>query len=243
MRWFTLAISVPEDRIYANEARKILAANAPDNFPQELLHYGSDGVPVKGLAKVRFGSKKSTILIHAIGGAASALLRAESLNVLTLYEKHYGRDLDMQTSGGVFEKTTKTKMMRYRIPALILQQDPAQYKRIKDDLDNPDCPAATELAAQKIRDGLVRQFEDIGFYLEDHEFSVSGVTIKGNESGKFVPIEIKPGVFGLCAKNVEFRSNLSLNGPWHVGHLTSRGYGLILAGKAHADRLANREPA
>ena len=228
MRWFTLAISVPDERIYADQARKILASNAPENFPQDLLHYGPDGIPHKGLAKIRFGARKGTILVHAIGGPASALLRAESINILSCYEKHYGRDLDMQTSGGVYDKAIQSKMTRYRIPTLILQQSPAAYKRIKADLELPGTPAATEMAAEKIRDGLVRQFEDLGFYLEDYEFAVSGVEIKGNDTGKFVPVEIKPGVFGLCAKNVEFTSNLSLHGPWHVGHLTSRGYGLIL---------------
>jgi len=232
MRWLTLSISVPEERVFAGQARKILAGQAPENFPAELFHYREDGLPVKGLAKIRFGARKGQVLIYAIGGPASALLRAEAMNVLALYEGHYGETLTMQITGGVFQKSVKPKLRPYRIPALILQQDPAQYKRIKADLDQPDCPAATELAAQKIRDGLIRQFEDIGFYLEDYEFSVSRVKIEGYEDGsKFVPVEIKPGVFGLCAKNVTFLSDLELNGPWHVGHLTARGYGLVLKGK------------
>lgn len=235
MRWLTLIISVPEQRVYAEQARKILAAEAPENFPPELFHYRENGVPIKGLAKIRFGARKGEILLHAVGGPASAFLRQEAMNVLAAYEAHYGETLSMQITGGVYQKSVKPKLRPYRISSLILQQDPAQYKRIKDDLDKPDCPAATELAAQKIRDGLVRQFEDIGFYLEDYEFSVSRVKIEGFDGSKFVPVEIKPGVFGLCAKNVTFFSDLELNGPWHVGHLTSRGYGLILKGKAHVE--------
>jgi hypothetical protein len=45
--------------------------------------------------------------------------------------------------------------------------------------------------------------------------------------GESVPVEIKPGIPAAAFKNLTFCMNLELTGPWAVGKLRSRGYGLI----------------
>ncbi|AJF08226.1 type IV CRISPR-associated endonuclease Csf5 [Geoalkalibacter subterraneus] len=230
MRWQTLSIKTPEDTLRPDQARKILAAQTGTDLPPQILHYKKDLHPASGLSPFRFGARRGTVLLHAVGNQACAQLRPSSEMIIAAFESHYGRAIDSQITNGVFNKN-RGHLKKFCIPYLILQQHPNVYKRIKDDLQTPECPKATALAEQKIREGIVRQYEDMGMYLEDHEYALYEVKIRGNDHGRFVPIAIKPGVFGLAARNVEFFSDLSFTGPWHVGHLVSRGYGLILPAK------------
>lgn len=226
MRWQTLKIKLPEgEAMRAEQARKVLAANIGPEYPQEILHY-RDGQPMPGLSPFRFGAYRNSVELHAVGFDAVVLLSQQLTATVEAFSRHcFGKPLDFSVRHGIYQYRASEKLRPYKIPFLLLQTHSTVHRRIRDDED-----AATEQAQQLISEGILRQYELLGIGVNEYDIQVCATEIKGNATGKLVPIEIKPGVYGLTAKNVTFLSNLELAGPWHVGGLASRGFGRVLKG-------------
>jgi len=227
VRWQTLKIKLPEGAVMrAEQARKVLAANIGPEYPQEILHY-RDGQPMPGLSPFRFGAFRNTVELHAVGFDAATLLSRQLTSTVEAFSTHFGKALDFSVQQGVYQYRVTDRLRPYKIPFLMLQTHSTVHRRICDDED-----AATEHAQQLILDGMIRQYEILGVGVNEYDIQVCATKINGNATGKLVPVEIKPGIYGLVAKNVTFLSNQELAGPWHVGGLASRGFGRILKGRA-----------
>lgn len=225
MRWQTLKIKLPEgEAMRAEQARKVLAANIGPEYPQEILHY-RDGQPMPGLSPFRFGAYRNSIELHAVGFDAVVLLSQQLAATVDAFSTHFGKALDFSVRQGVYQFRASEKLRPYKIPFLLLQTHSTVHRRIRDDED-----AAAEQAQQLIVDGIIRQYELLGIGVNEYDIQVCATKINGNGTGKLVPVEIKPGIYGLVAKNVTFLSNQELAGPWHVGGLASRGFGRISKG-------------
>ena len=223
---YAVDLPLPENGgIDATVVRAKIAAQmemSPEyGFDRRIFHYTPDKHPAAGVSPFRFGGGKS-FRIYASGEDAVQLLSAEAHKVTRLLELAYGVELCERRRTGIYSAGINPTLQTFRIPSLVLQQSPNQYRKLMT--MNP--AEREEWIGGLILKGLANQFRTLGltFELDDPMFVFGDVSVGGGYS----PIEVKPGIYFLSARRVTFRANIRLEGPYHVGHLVSRGYGAIL---------------
>lgn len=228
-KWMDLAIPLPVDTVDPNVVRKLLAAvndNAPpaEQIPSTIFNYHPGGRPISGVSPFTFGGGR-VFHIYASGNEAVDLLGAEGYKIVKLLERAYGVPLNEKRNTGFYGVQVTPRLQDYRVPMMVLQQSLRQHK----DLMALDQPGIQQFVADKIRQTLGRHFcrLDLPVGMEDPEVVLGDVTINGD----IHPVEVKPGVYFLAAREVSFRANLNLHGVFHVGHLNSRGYGRVFTGR------------
>lgn len=228
-KWMDLQIKLPIQKVDPSAVRRRLAA-ASDGAPDQLklspaiFHYSPDGRPLSKMSGIRFGGGRE-FHVFAAGNEAVGLLGAEGHKIVSLLEKSYCGDAIEKRTTGVYDVRPAGKLLDYRIPMMVLQQSPAQYRAIME----ADEKGKVTYAENKIRCDLDRQFAALGLAVEmdDPDVLMGDVKIDGD----IHPIEVKDGVWFLAAREVSFRTNLDMKGVFHAGHLISRGYGLIFHGR------------
>ena len=190
-------------------------------FDPAIFHYNKDKHPSKGVSPFRFAGGKN-FRIYAVGDDAVRLLNAEAHKITRLLELAYGTDLLEERRVGMFDAGIDRSLKTFYVRSLVLQQDPAHHKKLM----------AMEAGAREawidslIRRGLAKQLRklEIPFEIDDPMLVMGDIKVNGGYSS----VEVKPGIFFMAANKVTFRANLRLEGPFHVGHLISRGHGAIL---------------
>lgn len=229
-KWLDISVSLPNVKRGINPSivRKRLAATsdtAPTNLKisTEIFNYNSTGTPLSGLSPFRFGGG-SVCHFYAIGDDAVGLLNNEGDKVIKLLEMSYDTKLFEQRKVSPYCVTHTNRLLHYRIPMMVLQQSPIQYRQIM----SMDSSGKDAFVQEKIKAGLEQHFRFLGLPVEID----SSETVFGDVSitGDIHPVEVKPGVWFLAAREISFRTNLDLEGIFHVGHLVSRGYGQIFKG-------------
>lgn len=240
-RYMDLMVRLPKDtRAYPNELRKILAAEndkASERYKlsPEIFHYRQGaGGEIKAktqFSPFRFGAGAGTFHLYAVGADAVDLLEEQGHRVTRLLGQHYGEPLFEKRYHGIFELQPSNRLRRYFVASLAFQESPEQHQAIAEDARAGRVSAQIEAMIEaQIRKGISRQYAMLGRSLSDRDWLMGNIEVDGiNGGSRFVPVEVKPGVYFLSARGVSFRANLNLQkGPWHVGHLASRGMGRVL---------------
>jgi len=212
--------------------RKLAAQNdsAPDGLkiPSAIFNYDRPGHTINHRSAVRFGGGKM-FRLFACGNDAVKMLSEEGHKIVRLLSMAYGSaDLCEQRKSGIYQIEIAPKLRSYRIPMMVIQRDPSDYR----DFTSADAKGKLAYIEALIRTDIGRSLETAGSTLEiDDPSIVFGET---EVSGDIHPIEVKPGVWFLAAREVSFRINLDIKGPVHLGYLISRGYGQVFAGAQRA---------
>lgn len=228
-KWMRLSVSLPGTAVVdPSVVRRRLAAqndNAPGGarVSSEIFNYNDQGYPLDRRSQIRFGGGKR-FQVTACGDDAVNLLAEEGHKIVRLLSLSYCADLCEQRETGRYEVSFASKLLTYRVPMMVIQQNPKEYGVLMG-VDHAGKEAFVEA---KIRKGLdlALKVAGSGIDLGHPEVVLGDVAI----SGDIHPIEAKPQVFFLAAREVCFRSNLNIKGPIHVGHLISRGYGQVFRG-------------
>lgn len=230
----TLSIHVPEEVLYGDQARKVLAQAAEllpehQSVPAEIFHYSANSQhPKTGTSPFRFGGGRGRFLIHAIGEEAVDELSACGHLITKALGRHYGGPLKETRQVKDVFLDVSSRLETFRVPFMVIQGNAREFELLtpaaKEGLVTPE---VLSLVEKKIRRGIDKQYSLYGAELNEDDYILGDVEIQGNKGGKFVPVSVGNGVYWLAAKEVRFTTNLQLAGPWHVGHLISRGYGRI----------------
>lgn len=225
-KWLDFSVTLPGNQIVdASKVRARLAAtvdaNPAHSFNPAIFNYSEDGRPLQGVSPFRFGGGKQ-FHIYAVGDEAVGILNAEGHKITSLLGESYGNLLCEQRKSGIFGARLTGGLNRFRIHLLVLQQKPSHYKKLMA----MSAADRNEYADTLIRQGLAEHFRKMGVPLElDDPQLILGDTQINDD---VFPVQVKPDIWFLTAKNVTFRANLELSGIYHAGHLVSRGYGRIL---------------
>lgn len=225
-KYIDLSVALPlEKGVHAPHVRKRLAAmgDACESSLQlspKLFHYAESGHAITKFPLIRFGGGKS-FHIYGIGDEVIDFINSESTKVIKLLERAYNTELYEQRVVMPFNIKLSPRLLEYKIPNMVLQQSPYQYKKIMA----MDAVEKNKYTESKIKSGLQHHmdFIDSAIDMDSSQTILGDVKINGD----LIPVEVKPGVWFLSAKNVTFRTNLDLQGIFHVGHLISRGFGKI----------------
>lgn len=227
--------------IYPDMARKIvaLACNglpvnpaifARDEQGKTLQgRFGDDrkgegfGIP----SPIVFDGGLGFIRIYGIGKTGSDLLTDQAMTLVAALSKHFNSPFRMEFKQGDCSLKMSQPFM-YGIRRLVVAKKSHQLNHFFG-------VSATERASEikkEILRGLISTArwldKDLGgqSMLESQIPSENSIILDVLE-GESVPVEIKPGIPAAAFKNVVFCTNLDINGPWSVGKMRSRGYGLV----------------
>lgn len=228
-KWMKVSVALPGvTAVDPSTVRRRLAAqndNAPEKIriPADIFNYNDSGHPLSRRSQIRFGGGKQ-FQIFACGDEAVDTLAAEGHKIIKLLSLSYHADLCEQRETGRYDISLAKRLLTYRIPMMIIQQAPKEHKALVG-MDEIEKETFIE---EKIRKGINLAMAAIGSELDlSHPEVLLGDVVVG---GDIHPIEAKPQVFFLAARDVSFRTNLDIKGPVHVGHLISRGYGQVFRG-------------
>jgi hypothetical protein len=208
--------------------RETLAAS--NAFPGRLFHYLDNGYQSPKFVDIRFGKGRGRApRIVAIGEEAGRDLYPLVAHIGKIAGEQLGcgKSFDTHLRTGLLEIHESKRLIEYFIPKFAFQQKPYIYKKFESPARANK--ASTEMLRyidDRIKLGIRRQAEFAGIVsqLEECQWIQGDVAVNGD----IHPVEIKTGRYCLVARNVSFRSNLNLTGPWACGILTARGYGEIL---------------
>lgn len=231
--------------IYPDVARKMVA-QACDQLPIDPAIFGRDahGKPLTGRMgddrkgegfgeppAIVFDGGKGFIRLYGVGRRGSAVLTEQAMVVYLALCKHLGGPIRMEFNEGI-TALQMSKPILYSMRRMVITKNPAKLSHFF----RVSAMERSEEIKQEILRGLIgsARWHDQA----DDEAGADGVPLEARIpsetsllldvlEGESVPIEIKPGVPGAAFKNLTFCTNLDLTGPWSVGKLRSRGYGLI----------------
>ena len=227
--------------IYPDVARKIVAEACngvsinPAIFARDAQgktlqgRYGDDrqgegmGVP----SSIVFDGGLGFIRLYGIGQSGSDLLSDQAMLLITALSKHFGGPFRMEFKEGNCSLKMSQPFM-YTIRRLVMAKKAYQ-------LDHFFGVSAVDRAAEvkkEILRGLVSTARWLDEDLEGQSMLESQIPHEDSIlldvlEGESVPVEIKRGIPAAAFKNVTFCTNLDISGPWSVGKMRSRGYGLV----------------
>ncbi len=237
-KWMEVTLSIPPG--YLNSPRKfreILAftngqADPQDQIDSRIFHYtfneNGKKVPIASIPMIRFGARAGKPQIYAIGDESIEILNTEVSKIVRLMEQHYRVSIDEQRITKPFRTGHKGTLASYWTPIMVFQGEPRQHKRFVDELQkNIASEALFTFITEKITRSIERQCLALGFDPHEEGYVIGDVKINGD----ILPIKVKDDIYALSAKDLSFRTSLDLTGgPWHIGHLSAKGYGRIYPG-------------
>lgn len=226
IRFCDLSLTAPEKNISPSQFRHIVASHAEEALIDPILfNYRDANRTIRSKPRFQFDRDKTGRLhIFGFGDAAVAHLRKESCKVVDVVEKHFGTTVSENFN--VRDYKVGIGLAEYYIPLLVFQEALADHARFAKDCKRGIVTAELTSFVEKKIERSLRAFcklSGLDLDLED-EVMIGDVKL----STKFVPVQVRPGVFFLANKDVRFSSNLDIEGPVFVGHLTSRGFGKMM---------------
>ena len=219
--------SVSPDRFRKKVTSLAKKYNRP--LPPGLFNFDDHGKSLNQLAAIRFGAGRGHGRIDAIGAEATALLDTVAPQITAMFkEDQEGPITERQYRGEVTAEQVDS-LRRYQVRRIVLAKPPGGSRSKKAEQQrqwlerNPnDKSGLAAIIKAKIQDGLVAQATAFGIALPD-DFLLGTIGVDSIGTIPFMGRERR----GIVAKKTTFQSNLKLVGPWHVGYLQTRGYGLI----------------
>jgi hypothetical protein len=226
LRFCDLSLTAPEKKISPSQFRHIVASHAGEaGIDPVLFNYRDENHTMNIKPRFQFDRDNTGRLhIFGFGDAAVAHLRKESCKVVEVIEKHFGTTVSENFN--VRDYKIGIGLAEYYVPLLVFQEALADHARFAEACKKGVVtPGLTSFVERKIERSL-REFCRISGLDQELENDVMIGDVR--LSSKFVPIQVRPGVFFLGNKDVRFSSNLDIEGPVFVGHLTSRGFGKMM---------------
>jgi hypothetical protein len=227
-----VAISLPEGKTLFRYCQpRDLVAKVGDHisnqdFVKHLLWVTEARVPRPGLSPFRFSSARRGhgLEIVALGSQAiSALLENGHLLSKAVAGHFQQNQILEQRQLGQCEIAPSPRLVRYFVCRMIVQKDHYETRfKSEEQAHRTGTPSQfllTHVAGLIERD-LIRQAE-LMFLDVPEDLRVSDV-----ELANFKPHKLVTKRSCLSAQ-VAFTLNYTLKGPWAVGHLASRGFGVI----------------
>mgnify|MGYP007051628692 FL=1 len=199
-----------------------------ERFDLEIFNRTEEG-PIDGLAPVRIGGTFREIVIYGVGEAGVSLLQDNVEKISRLLTKHFGgcpgerRRMD---SCAIHERED---MLSYLLPICVFQRNNFDSYREAFQQSRFADPLILNKLRQTILSGIQRQA--LMLQSDTPEFEIYNLSVE-----RLTPIEVKNGRFNLCAK-ARFVAPVYMKGPWHVGHLCSRGFGQIFLERKHRTKV------
>ena len=228
-KWMKLSIPLPGvTSVNPSVVRRRLAAQSDAAPASQQVHcsvfnYGDRG-PLDKRPAIRFcGGKQFNVV--ACGDAGVELLRQEGNKIVDLLALTYHSDfLSEQRTLGKYEVSINDRLLTYCVPMMIIQRHPKEHKALVK-----MTPAErVTFVDERIRKDFAEALNAVGSEIDlDHPQVLLGDT---TISGVVVPVEVKPGLLCLAAREVSFRTNLDITGPVNLGHFISHGYGQLYKG-------------
>lgn len=230
-KWMELTLSTPSQLIGNPRHFRELLACASDNAAESekinpaIFHYQDekDAKPLNSMPTVRFGQKGLYPQLYAIGNESIKLLNEEAPKIIDAFEKHFKTSVTENRITRLFTVPLLSRLASYRIPLMVLQGNKRHHNKFINIKDEGITEKHLDFITRKISAGIERQIHFIDPLFDLDDFIVGDCKVNGD----ILPIKGKPGLYFLAAKDVEFRCNILLEGPWHVGHLISKGHGRV----------------
>lgn len=214
---------------------EIFARQADGKTIQRVFGHTADGEGFGAIPSICFGGGNGLIRLYGIGKSGRQILTESAGTILTAvsallnntpcrFEVKSGDCEIGDPDGGGF-----------KIRNLVVAKKRYQYAEFAEKR-MPTLVEMTPLIKRAIVRGIIGQAmmldEETGSRHADRLPTDDMLDIKIFE-GKPVFMPTKAGKKGcvLGVQDLVFSMNLSLSGPWFVGHLRSRGFGLIQSGK------------
>lgn len=246
--------SLKDDIVYPEEARRLVAlACDGKNIAPEIFNRDASGKTRQGAfghtadgegygkpPLVMFGGGKGLIRLYGLGATGSELLLSQSPRIATALSEHLKTAYRFTIQQGqcriLGDDGPLLRPVSYRIKTLVIAKKRPDIDAILQG-DQPTLEKLTPFIERHIVRGIIGQSR----FLDDDCATpvVREGAIPRDETlairvtaGKpcWVPIVVKDGrnsVHALGVRNLEFSMRLSLDGPWAVGALRSRGFGMI----------------
>ena len=206
-----------------------LAKKYDHPLPPGLFNFGEDGQSLNQLAAIRFGAGRGLGRIDAIGSEATALLDSVAQQITDMFREEQELPVTDRQYRGEVTAVRVDSLHQYQVRRIVLAKPSGGGRSKKADqqrqwLENHpnDKSGIAAIIKTKIHDGLVAQATAFGIALPD-DFLLGAIDVDSIGPIPFTGRESR----GIIAKKTTFQSNLKLTGPWHVGYLQTRGYGLI----------------
>lgn len=248
--WRQLIIPLYEtslEHAHGMDVRRLLAKLNADNprLPLDLFNYEEKGRTYTGLSPYRFAASKGIFSLTAIGGGSVFTLENAAADVVGMLSGHVQKDLSYEWRIGEARISLNAYRSRYAICKMIVQNSQSLSgaaghvnKKRGEALRSGgvDHPLVKEWVRLAIERNLMRQ-SDLLFaeYPENDEIEFSVTHI-----GKMAPVKVKDRVSRMAAFDVEFETNLEIQGVWHAGSLISYGYGFIRKVRSEKARNTSR---
>jgi len=198
-----------------------------DDLRGALMHMDEEGKSRGSLSPVRFGARaQNVITVSVVGSSACEYFLRNSHRLTLALCDYFHTSVEERRHFGATKIEDTGRWFSYHIPAFVWQRGPViSQDLVAAVMANAISDAALlEVVEDQLRIGIERQCDLIGvdipelLMLEIKLLSLFPVAV-GKGTKRF-----------FSAAKLDFRSNIHLLGPWHVGRLCGRGYGLILPG-------------
>lgn len=212
-------------------------ARQPDGKTlQRVFGHTADGAGYGAVPSVCFGGGNGLIRLYGMGQRGATVLAVSGITILTAITQFYDNTpCRVETRSGACEMGPPNGSI-FRIRNLVVAKKRYQYAPFADK-GVPSLTDITPLIKTAISRGLMGQAmtldEETGSQLARQMPTDDMLDIRVFD-GQPVFMPTKRGQKGcvLGVHNLLFTMNLSLAGPWFVGHLRSRGFGLIQSGRS-----------
>jgi hypothetical protein len=231
-QWMDLTINDlnVNQTIYSDNLRHILAKQnelAEDHYKiDEKVFHHSDGHPnTSTYPFFRIFANGKTGHVYAVGEEAVEYLQANAHKISRMISMFLGQPVPEHRYSGVYQLHMIPYLLDYYIPTMVINNSAKVFSKIKDDLKkNILTTKIIQMVEDKIRKDILDHTVIMNTPVAE-DFTLGDLKIE-----KIMGMPVKKGQCNrtvVLAKNVQFRAGLKIEGIIHVGHLKSRGYGLV----------------
>jgi len=225
---------IPGDpRLHKTSDSRALVAKVLDGRSQDLdlvralMHVDDAGKNRGSLSPVRFGARaQNVITLNVVGSSACEYFLRNSHRLTMALSEYFGCSIEESRHFGPTTIEDTGRWFSYHIPAFVWQRGPVISEDLVEAVKaNAITDAALlEVVEDQLRIGIERQCDLIGVDIPE-------LLMFELKLFRLFPVPVGKGTKRyFAAATIDFRSNVHLLGPWHVGRLCGRGYGLILPG-------------
>lgn len=226
--------------IFGTEVRSALKRawhNDHQLFPAELFNYEDPEHTFTAQPTIRFGGGPGCGRIYALGQDAMDLLSAHQETIAEVFGAHLRDTVQSRLLTGECSAQPTSSPQHYIVRKLVAQPAGDTGFEIARRAKAGELPLAEQirLAEFLVTRGLEEQSQMLGL----PKLALEGLSITSING--FRPVQIEHPIYRLALQDVRFTLNHRLTGPWHVGFLRARGYGLLQEGRRpHEQRNGRR---
>lgn len=200
-------------------------------LPNTFFNYGSTGRPLQGRPPVRFGAFSTGLAVQGVGPQGAEMVDSMAHHVRRIWSTHVGAPLVEHRYSGRNALRWAARPAEYLIHQLAFDLPKGWW------IDQPQAKLTLlpHLAAL-IKRGLTAEVDDI----HRNDMSIHGSDVLNEIDDMMIDIvsidgvgltKVNPGTTNRAvlpyAYGVRFKLTIDIDGIWHVGRLSARGFGKI----------------